>query len=324
MNTLSKYSVSLEKMVNELSYNVLYTPKDSSEIFISTGEVNRPGLMLAGYETYFDADRIQFMGLAELEYAKSLGEEKEKAALERFFSKKPALVVVTRGIEPPDFFFKLAAKYEVPVVATNESTSNGMAIVISYLSVELAPRITRHGVLVEVYGEGVLLLGDSGVGKSETALELLNRGHRLIADDAVEIRKVSNKTLVGSAPDNIRHFIELRGVGVLNARRLFGMGAVKLTEKIDMVIQLEAWDDEKVYDRMGLDNEYMNILDIDVPVNVVPVKPGRNLSIIIEAAAMNNRQKKMGYNAARELLYQLGMTEDIQPAKKELEFWHDF
>jgi len=179
-------------------------------------------------------------------------------------------------------------------------------------------------VLVEVYGEGVLILGDSGVGKSETALELIKRGHRLIADDAVEIRKVSNKTLVGSAPDNIRHFIELRGVGVLNARRLFGMGAVKITEKIDMVIQLELWDGEKVYDRLGLENEYTDILGIEVPVTTVPVKPGRNLSIIIEAAAMNNRQKKMGYNAARELLHSLGMTDDIIPAKKELEFWHNF
>lgn len=311
-------------MVKDLSFNILFTPKEPDEIFIKTQDVNRPGLLLSGYDSYFDPDRIQFMGLAELEYAKSLGEVKEKESLNRFFSKKPSLVIVTRGIEPPEFFFDLAKKYEVPVVATNDSTSSSMAAVIAYLGVELAQRITRHGVLVEVYGEGVLLLGDSGVGKSETALELINRGHRLIADDAVEIRRVSNKTLVGSAPDNIRHFIELRGVGVLNARRLFGMGAVKLTEKIDMVIQLETWDDEKVYDRMGLDSEYMDILDIKVPVNVVPVKPGRNLSIIIEAAAMNNRQKKMGYNAARELLHQLGMTEEIQPAKKEIEFWHDF
>ena len=180
---------------------------------------------------------------------------------------------------------------------------------ISYLNVELAPRITRHGVLVEVYGEGVLILGDSGVGKSETAVELIKRGHRLIADDAVEIRKVSAKSLVGSAPENIRHFIELRGIGIINARRIFGMGAVKMTEKIDMVVQLEIWDSSKVYDRMGLDNEYTEILGVSVPITVVPVKPGRNLAVIIEVAAMNNRQKKMGYNAARELLHNLNMEE---------------
>lgn len=321
---MSKYSVSLEKMLKDLSLSVLYTPKDVSEIYIVSQDVNRPGLMLAGYEEYFDSQRVEFMGLAELEYAKSLGVVESVNCLERFFCKKPALVVVSRGIDPGEKFLEIAAKYEVPVVQTNDTTSACMSATITYLGVELAPRITRHGVLVEVYGEGVLLLGDSGVGKSETALELINRGHRLIADDAVEIRRVSNKTLVGSAPDNIRHFIELRGVGVLNARRLFGIGAVKLTEKIDMVIQLEPWDNDKVYDRLGLDSEYMNILDIDVPVNVVPVKPGRNLSIIIEAAAMNNRQKKMGYNAAKELLSQLGMNDDVQPEKKKLEFWHDF
>ena len=199
-----------------------------------------------------------------------------------------------------------------------------MSALIVYLKNALAPRVTRHGVLVEIYGEGVLLLGDSGVGKSETAIELVKRGHRLIADDAVEIKRVSDKTLVGTAPEVIRHFIELRGVGIINARRIFGMGAVKMTEKIDMVVQLEPWDNEKVYDRLGLDNEYVEILGINIPLTVVPVKPGRNLSIIIEAAAMNNRQKKMGYNAARELLHSLGMTDDIVPEKKELEVWHDF
>ena len=189
----------------------------------------------------------------------------------------------------------------VPMFKTKEKTSPFMATLISSLNTHLAPRITRHGVLVEVYGEGVLIVGDSGVGKSETAIELIKRGHRLIADDAVEIRKASAKTLVGSAPDNIRHFIELRGIGIINARRLFGMGAVKLTEKINMVIQLEPWDSSKVYDRMGLDNEYINIMDVKIPLTVVPVKPGRNLAVIIECAAMNNRQKKMGYNAAQEL-----------------------
>ena len=305
-----EYSVSIEKIVKELSLTLIYTPKDISELFITTLDVNRPGLMLAGYEEYFDNKRVQFLGLAELEYAKSFGPEEEYKRMEDFFSKKPALVIFTRNLVIEDFVIDFAKKYEVPVASSSDSTSGCMSATIAYLGVELAPRITRHGVLVEVYGEGVLLLGDSGVGKSETALELVKRGHRLIADDAVEIRRVSNKTLVGSAPDNIRHFIEMRGIGVLNVRRLFGVGAVKLTEKIDMVIELEPWDNEKNYDRLGLETSYTNILDIDVPYSVVPVKPGRNLSIIIETAAMNNRQKKMGYNAAKELLQKLGMDDD--------------
>ncbi|MCQ2474647.1 MAG: HPr(Ser) kinase/phosphatase [Clostridia bacterium] len=321
---MSNYSVSLEKVVSDLSFSVVYTPHELKDIFITSQDVNRPGLILTGFEEHFDPARIQFLGLTEIEYVNSLDEDAAKSSMERLLSKKPAALLITRGLELKPAFIEIAKKYEVPVLSTPESTSGCMSATISYLGVELAQRITRHGVFVEVYGEGVLILGDSGVGKSETALELINRGHRLIADDAVEIRRVSNKTLVGSAPDNIRHFIELRGVGILNARRLFGMGAVKLTEKIDMVIQLELWDQDKVYDRLGLENEYTEILGIKVPVSVVPVKPGRNLSIIIEAAAMNNRQKKMGYNAARELLHSLGMTDDIVPAQKELESWHDF
>jgi HPr kinase/phosphorylase len=188
---------------------------------------------------------------------------------------------------------------------------------IAYLNSELAPRVTRHGVLVEVYGEGLLLLGDSGVGKSETAIELIKRGHRLIADDAVEIRKVSSTTLVGSAPENIRHFIEVRGVGIINARRLFGMGSVKSTETIDMVIELEQWDGVKNYDRLGLDSKYYEILGVNVPLSVIPVTTGRNLAIIIEVAAMNNRQKKFGYNGAMELLEKLGMADSLPDLKKK-------
>ena len=200
-----------------------------------------------------------------------------------------------------------AKQNQVPIVRTQDATSSFMAALISFLNVELAPRITRHGVLVEVYGEGMLILGDSGVGKSETAIELVKRGHRLIADDAVEIRRVSNKSLVGTSPENIRHFVELRGIGIINARRLFGMGAVKTTEKIDMIVKLEHWDASKTYDRMGIENEYTTILGNRVPSLTIPVKPGRNLAIILEVAAMNNRQKKMGYNAAQELLKKLGM-----------------
>ena len=320
----SKYSVSLAKIIADHSLEILYTPKDASEIYISSQEVNRPGLIFAGYTDHFDSTRVQFLGLAELDYLSSLGKPESDNSLRRLFSLQPPAVIITRGLECTDVMIGLAKEFGVPVLRTADTTSSSMSALISYLSVELAQRITRHGVLVEVSGEGVLILGDSGVGKSETALELIKRGHRLIADDAVEIRRVSARTLVGSAPDNIRHFIELRGVGVINARRIFGMGAVKMTEKIDMVVQMEPWDKEKVYDRIGLENEYIQILGIKIPVVVVPVKPGRNLSIIVEAAAMNNRQKKMGYNAARELLHNLGMTDEIIPEKKELEVWHNF
>ena len=315
-----KYTVSLEKVIKDHKFEVVYMPKAASDIYISTSDVNRPGLLLCGYEEYFDSERIQFIGLTEIEYLKSLPAEEGKSRFERLFEKRPVCIIITRGLDFPESCVEFAQKYQVPVLLTLEQTSRSMSTIIAYLNVELAPRITRHGVLLEVSGEGVLILGDSGVGKSETALELIKRGHRLIADDAVEIRRVSEKTLVGSAPDNIRHYIELRGVGIINARRIFGMGAVKLTEKIDMVVQLELWDNKKIYDRLGLEDEKMNILGVDVPVTTVPVKPGRNLSIIIEAAAMNNRQKRMGYNAARELLHSLGMA-DVMPDEKELEAW---
>ena len=217
-----------------------------------------------------------------------------------------------------------ARRFEVPVLRTQESTSSIMSSLISLLQVELAPRVTRHGVLVEVYGEGILLLGESGVGKSETAIELVKRGHRLIADDAVEVRRVSNQTLVGSAPENIRHFIELRGIGIINVRRIFGMGAIKVTEKIDMLIQLEQWDQNKVYDRMGMENEYTQILGINVPSLTMPVLAGRNLAIILEVAAMNNRQKKMGYNAAHELLRNLGMDIPSETDSIPVDQWTNY
>ena len=233
-------------------------------------------------------------------------------------------MILTRGLEPFPEILSLAPRYGVPVCRTSDGTSAFIASLISYLNVQLAPRITRHGVLVEVYGEGILLLGESGVGKSETAIELVKRGHRLIADDAVEIRRVSSRSLVGSSPENIRHFIELRGVGIINARRIFGMGAVKVTEKIDMVIQMEQWDSSKVYDRMGMDSEQTEILGIRVPMLTIPVKPGRNLAIIIEVAAMNNRQKKMGYNAAHELLSKLGMAADFGAPTEANPEWNEF
>ncbi len=317
-----KYSVALSKVIKAHSLETIYMPdKPESELVIRSQDVNRPGLMFAGYEKYFDPLRVEFVGLAEMSYLTELDESTQRERVELFFSLKPPVVIVTRNIDILPVMLEMAKKYEVPLLRTTEPTSGFMATFISYLSTELAERITRHGVMVEVYGEGILILGDSGVGKSETAVELIKRGHRLIADDAVEIRKVSAKTLVGTAPDNIRHFIELRGIGIVNARNIFGIGSVKLTEKINMVIQLEPWDSQKAYDRLGLEDEFFTILGIKVPATVVPVKPGRNLAIIIEIAAMNNRQKRMGYNAARELMQQLGMGE-AYPDPKELEVWH--
>jgi len=317
-----KYSVALSKVIKAHSLETIYMPdKPESELVIRSQDVNRPGLMFAGYEKYFDPLRVEFVGLAEMSYLTELDENTQRERVELFFSLKPPVVIITRNIDILPVMLEMAEKYEVPLLRTAEPTSEIMATLISYLNTELAERITRHGVMVEVYGEGILILGDSGVGKSETAVELIKRGHRLIADDAVESRKFSSRTLVGAAPDNIRHFIELRGIGIVNARNIFGIGSVKLTEKINMVIQLEQWDSSKAYDRLGLEDEYFNILGIKVPATVVPVKPGRNLAIIIEIAAMNNRQKRMGYNAARELMQQLGMGE-VYPDPKELEVWH--
>jgi HPr kinase/phosphorylase len=310
-----KFTVELSKIVKEFSLESIYMPENSEQILISSIDVNRPGLQLGGFFDYFDNERIQIIGLTEVTFLKRFVEEKRRTAIDKLIARRPPALVICRELELFPELVELAQYYNVPVLRTNEPTSSFMSGLISYLNVQLAPRITRHGVLVEVYGEGILLLGESGVGKSETAIELVKRGHRLIADDAVEIRRVSSKTLVGSSPENIRHFVELRGVGIINARRIFGMGAVKITEKIDLIIDLEVWDSNKIYDRLGEDNEYIGILGIKVPSLTIPVKPGRNLAIIIEVAAMNNRQKKMGYNAAQELLEKLGMAEEL-PEKK--------
>ncbi len=303
------FTVSLEKILKELSLETLYLPKAASEIMINSAEINRPGIQLAGFYGYFDNKRIQIIGKTEEGYLEELDKEEQEARYATFLSQRPPAIIIARSLDVPDFVIELAKRYEVPVLRSKDSTSGVSAALIAFLNLQLAPRITRHGVLVEVYGEGILLLGESGVGKSETAIELVKRGHRLIADDAVEIRKVSSKSLVGSAPDNIRHFIELRGIGIINASRIFGVGSVKLTEKIDMVINLEPWDVNKVYDRMGLEEKTMEILGITVPSVTIPVKPGRNLAVIIEVASMNNRQKKLGYNAAEDLLKKLGMLE---------------
>ncbi len=317
------YHVSLKKIIEDCNLEILFAPRDTEEILVHTMDINRPGMAFGGFFEFFDPDRLQFIGKGEQSYLYSLSQEVRVKRLRDFVSYAPVAIIVARNLDIPELK-DLCEEYEVPLLRSTQGTSELMAAIIAFLNVQLAPRITRHGVFVEVYGEGVLLTGDSGVGKSETAVELLKRGHRLIADDAVEIRRVSAKTLVGSAPENIRHFIELRGIGIVNVRRIFGMGAVKLTEKIDMVIEMEPWDSSKAYDRMGLENDYIDILGNNVPRVTIPVKPGRNLAIVIEIAAMNNRQKKMGYNAAQELLHKLGMG-DAAPADAALQAdWNKF
>jgi len=270
-------------------------------------------LPLSGFFEHFDPARIQIIGRAEHFYLQKLDSASFIARLDAFFSRSPVAVVVTTELEVFPQMIDSASRFKVPLLRTKDVTSNFMAALIASLNVSLAPRITRHGVLVEVYGEGILIFGDSGVGKSETAIELVKRGHRLIADDAVEIKKVSAKTLVGSAPEIIRHYVELRGIGIVDVRRIFGMGAVNVSEKIDMVINLEPWIQGKMYDRLGIDSQTIEILGIEVPSTTIPVRPGRNLAIILEIAAMNNRQKKMGYNTAVEfnkrLMGQMGLDE---------------
>lgn len=304
------FTVTIEDIVKELDLELIYSPKPISELLVRENDVNRPGLQLMGFYEYFNAERIQICGNMEFAYLASVDEETRRKKLEALFATKIPMFAVARGHELYPEMLELAKIYEVPICRTQESTTNFMASLISFLNVRLAPRITRHGVLIEIYGEGVLIVGESGVGKSETAIELVKRGHRLVADDAVEIRRVSSISLVGSSPDNIRHFLEIRGIGIINVRRLFGMGAVKVTEKIDMVVELEPWDSQKAYDRMGVDDEMVTILGVSVPGLTIPIKPGRNLAVILEVAAMNNRQKKMGYNAALELLDNLGLQVD--------------
>ena len=294
------YKVSLGKIIDEFHLEVIYLPALPEDIQVCSTRINRPGLQMVGFYDHYEQERLQIIGKVEHLFIAQLASEERTRRLEDFFRSAPAGVIVTTSIEISAEMVEMAEKYKVPLMRTAERTSPFMAALIAYLNVQLGPRLTRHGVLVEVYGEGVLLLGESGVGKSETAIELVKRGHRLIADDAVEIKRVSATTLVGRAPEIIRHYVELRGIGIVDVRRLFGMGAVKETEKIDLVINLENWQENKMYDRLGLESTTEEILGIKVPSIVLPVCPGRNLSVVIEVAAMNNRQKRMGYNTAEE------------------------
>ena len=299
----------LSELISEFSLTPLYLNENGEDVYITMNEVTRPGLPLSGFFERFDNGRIQVLGRTEFCYLDSLDKEESAKKLEDFFAHKPVAVIITHCDEIYDGVVEFAKKYNVPLLYTKQNTSAFMAALISSLNVKLAPMISRHGVFVEVYGEGIFITGDSGIGKSEAAIELVKRGHRLVADDSVEIRRVSDKTLVGSAPEIIRHYIELRGIGIVDVRRIFGMGAVKNTEKIDLVINLEQWDKDKFYDRFGLETEYTEIMGLKIPSITIPVKPGRNLAVIIEIAAMNNRQKKMGYNTAQEFNKKL-MGED--------------
>ena len=298
----TQQQVNLTKFIEEFHLEVIYAPENIDSITVKSCDVHRPGIQLSeGFFDYFDSERIQILGKVEHSYMMQKTMEEQRVAYDKLMSKGIPAAIVTRGLDVPDALKESAQKYNVPLLRTEYGTSTFMAALIASLNLYLAPCVTRHGVLVEVYGEGVLLLGESGVGKSETAVELLKRGHRLVADDAVEIKRVSAKTLVGSSPEIIRHFIELRGIGIVDVKKIFGMGAVKDTESINLVINLEVWQQGKNYERLGLDKEVTNILGIDVPSLTIPVKPGRNLAVIIEIAAMNHRQQKMGYNAAEEL-----------------------
>ncbi len=294
------YKIPLSKIVEEFHFEVIVRPERFDEICIVSPDVNRPGLALAGFYEIFEPERIQLMGKAEAQYLQSLEPSTKRLMLQKLVDAQPVAIVYTTDLPVDSAVIERAEIKQVPVLRTSVKTSPVMAALISSLNNYLAPRITRHGGLVEVYGEGILLLGDSGIGKSETAIELIKRGHRLIADDAVEIKRVSDKTLLGSSPALIKHYVELRGIGIVDVRRLFGMGAVKETERIDLVIQLENWVEGKTYDRLGMDEETINILGIEIPCITVPVRPGRNLAIILEVAAMNYRQRKMGYNTAEE------------------------
>ncbi|NSW91687.1 MAG: HPr kinase/phosphorylase [Firmicutes bacterium] len=296
-----EYSVTLKEVIDDFQLETINGHSIIDDIVITTSDINRPGLQLTGYMENFGNDRIQIVGMVETSFLKTMLPEERYKRLDAYFKLGFPCLVVTRGLEIFDEMLQVSSKYQIPILRTKDITSNFVSGLIKYLNVQLAPRIIKHGVMVEVYGEGILILGESGVGKSETAMELVKRGHRLIADDVVEIRRVSNTTLLGTAPDIIRHFVEIRGIGILDVKNLYGMGAVKVQETVNLVIHLELWDKNKSYDRLGLEEDYTDILGIMVPSLTIPVRPGRNLAIIVELAAMNNRQKSMGYNAAKVL-----------------------
>ena len=297
----SKYSVSLKTIVEEHELKPLHLSKNFETMKVTTADLNRPAMQLTGFYNYFDPKRIQIMGRVESTSLDTLSDEQRRETFERFMQYDITALVLCHGVKPFPERLEMAEKYDRNLFITAEDTSMLQADLISSLKKYLAPRITTHGVLVEIYGEGVLLMGESGIGKSETALELIKRGHRLIADDAVEIKRISRTQLIGSAPNIIRHYMELRGIGVINVRHIYGVGAVKLDTNIDLVVHMENWEPGKMYDRLGVVNETTEFMGVCIPKVTIPISPGRNLAVIMELAAMNNRQKKLGYNAAETL-----------------------
>ena len=295
-------SVSLNSVIEKMKLENLTPEIDLNKKRITLAEVNRPALQLAGYFDNFDATRLQIIGFVETTYMETLSDEKKREIYEKFFSyEEMPCVVICREIKPDEIFLEAAIRHQIPILMTGKPTSSFMAEIIRWLSVKLAPCISVHGVLMDIYGIGVLITGESGIVKSEAALELIKRGHRLVTDDVVELRKVSDDTLVGSAPDITKHFIELRGIGIVDVKALFGAAAVMDTQQVNMVIRLEDWDKDKEYDRLGLEENYTEYLGNKVVCHTLPIRPGRNLAIICESAAANHRQKQMGYNAAQEL-----------------------
>ena len=294
-------SVSLLKIIDKMKLENLTPEIDLKGIRINQPDINRPALQMAGYFEHFDATRLQIIGYVEYTYMEGMEEDRKRFIYDKLLSEEIPAIVFCRELQPDPIFMEIARKYKVPVFMTKKATSPFMAEIIRWLNVKLAPCISVHGVLVDVFGEGVLITGESGIGKSEAALELIKRGHRLVTDDVVEIRKVSDETLIGTAPDITKHFIELRGIGIVDVKTLFGVSSVKDTQNIDLVIRLEDWDKDKEYDRLGLEEEYTEYLGNKVVCHNIPIRPGRNLAIICESAAVNHRQKKMGYNAAQEL-----------------------
>ena len=294
-------SISLTKVIEKWKWENLTPESDISKIKITQPDINRPALQLAGYFEHFEATRLQVVGFVEYSYMNGLDEEKQLEVYEKLLNNPIPGIVFCRELHPNDLFREVAVKYGVPLLMSNKATSACMAEIIRWLNVQLAPCISIHGVLIDVYGEGVLITGESGIGKSEAALELIKRGHRLVTDDVVELRRVSADTLIGTAPNITKHFIELRGIGIIDVKALFGVSSVRETQNIDLVIHLEDWDKEKEYDRLGMEEEYIEYLGNKVVCHNIPIRPGRNLAIICESAAINHRQKKMGYNAAQEL-----------------------
>jgi len=294
-------SVSLTSVIEKMKLENLTPDIDVTNIRVSQSDINRPALQMAGFFEHFDATRIQAIGFVEYTYMETLSDERKREIYDKLMSYAIPAVVFCRELQPDPIFVEMAMKHKVPVLSTKKSTSSFMAEIIRWLNVKLAPCISVHGVLMDIYGEGVMITGESGIGKSEAALELIKRGHRLVTDDVVELRKVSDDTLIGSAPDITKNFIELRGIGIVDVKALFGVSSVKDTQSVDLVMNLEDWDKEKEYDRIGLEENYTEYLGNKIVCHNIPIRPGRSLAIICESAAVNHRQKKMGYNAAQEL-----------------------